>query len=76
MRIAIILLAALCLYGNDARAAPWCAHFNTGLNDCNFYSFRQCSVAVAGIGGYCSRNGFARPYWSGYDGRRRYRRDF
>ena len=76
MRITAIVFAAACLCGNAAEAAPWCAHFNTGLNDCNFYSFRQCRIAVAGVGGYCSQNAFERPTWSGYDARRRYRREY
>ena len=76
MRIVAIVFAAACLCSNAAAAAPWCAHFNTGLNDCNFYSFRQCRIAVAGVGGYCSQNAFERPTWNGYDARRRYRRDY
>jgi hypothetical protein len=49
------------------RGGPWCAHFNTGLNACTFYSFREWQVAVAGVGGYCAQNGFERPTWSRYD---------
>ena len=70
------LFAALSLLNTAAQAAPWCAHFNTGLNDCNFYSFRQCTVALSGVGGYCARNNFENPYWTGTDARRRYRRDY
>ena len=79
MRIAAVaatLFAALSLCSNGAQAAPWCAHFNTGLNDCNFYSWRQCMTAVSGVGGYCSRNGVERPYSTSGDARRRYRRDY
>jgi hypothetical protein len=79
MRRMVIVMALVALFavgGSDARAAPWCAHFNTGLNDCNFYTLRQCKVAVSGVGGYCAQNGFERPYWAGPDGRRRYRRDY
>jgi hypothetical protein len=76
MAIVTILFAALSVDSNGAQAAQWCAHFNTGLNDCNFYSLRQCRVAVSGVGGYCAQNGFERPYWTGGDPRRRYRRDY
>jgi uncharacterized protein DUF3551 len=73
--VATTLFAALSLCSNGAQAAPWCAHYNTGLNDCNFYSFRQCMAALSGNGGYCSQNSFEKPYWTGGDARRRYRRD-
>jgi hypothetical protein len=53
-----ILFAALCLC-NGAQAAPWCAHFNTGLNACSFYSFEQCMAAVWGVGGFCNPNPFS-----------------
>jgi Protein of unknown function (DUF3551) len=71
-----ILLAALSLCSDGAQAAPWCAHFNTGLNDCSFYSFRQCMVALSGNGGQCARNPFENPYWTGEAARRRFRRDY
>ena len=67
------LLTALLLAGGAAQAAPWCAHYNTGLNDCAFYSYRQCMAALSGVGGYCGRNGFETPYGSA---RRPYRRDY
>jgi hypothetical protein len=55
---------SLCQCGS-APAAPWCAHFSTGLNDCSFYSFQQCTAALSGVGGICSPN----------SAQRRYRRD-
>jgi hypothetical protein len=77
MKIRIMMIAgALALFGSGAQAAPWCAHFNTGLNDCNFYSFQQCRAAVSGVGGVCAQNTFERPYWPPSDRRRRYRRDY
>jgi hypothetical protein len=69
---ATTLLAALLLAGG-ARAAPWCAHYNTGLNDCGFYSYRQCKTALSGVGGVCLHNGFETPYGSA---RRPYRRGY
>jgi Protein of unknown function (DUF3551) len=74
--VAAILYAALSLCSNGAQAAPWCAHYNTGLNDCGFYSFPQCMAAVSGVGGSCSPNSFENPYRTGSDARRRYRRDY
>jgi hypothetical protein len=47
-----ILFAALSLFSNGVQAAPWCAHFNTGLNACSFYSFGQCMTAVWGVGDF------------------------
>jgi hypothetical protein len=76
VRIVFIAFAVACLGSSAAEAAPWCAHFNTGLNECHFYSFRQCSIAVAGVGGYCSQNAFERATPRGYDARRRYRWDY
>jgi hypothetical protein len=74
--VAAILFAALSLWGNAAQAAPWCAHYNTGFNDCSFHSYRQCMAALSGIGGLCQRNRFENPNWSGGDSRRSYRRDY
>jgi hypothetical protein len=74
--VAAILFATLSLRADGAQAAPWCAHYNTGLNDCNFYSFRQCMAALWGNGGFCSRNPFENSYSGAGDSRRRYRRDY
>jgi hypothetical protein len=53
------LLAALSLCRcGGAPAAPWCAQYSTGLNDCSFYSFQQCTTAVSGVGGICTPNQF------------------
>src|SRR5260370_13452590 len=35
--VAAILFAALSLCADGAQAAPWCAQYNTGLNECHFY---------------------------------------
>ena len=35
-----------------AQAAPWCALYSTGFNDCHsFYSFEQCMASISGVGG-------------------------
>jgi hypothetical protein len=57
--VTAILFAALSLFSNGVQAAPWCAHFNTGLNACSFYSFEQCMTAVWGVGGFCNPNPFS-----------------
>lgn len=72
--LAAMLFAALTLFANSAQAAPWCAHFSTGYNDCSFYSFRQCMATISGVGGYCSQNALETPYRG--DARRRYGRSF
>ena len=55
-----LALAALSLTGSDAHAAPWCAHYGTGLGtNCGFYTIEQCNAALAGAGkGYCAPNQF------------------
>ena len=50
--VAAIMFAALSLFGNEAQAAPWCAHLNTGLNACSFYSFQQCMLRFRGTAGF------------------------
>ncbi len=63
LSVIIILFAALSLCGcSSGPAAPWCAHYSTGLNDCSFYSFQQCTAALSGAGGICSPNSFRRRY--------------
>jgi hypothetical protein len=74
--LAAMLFAALLLFGNAAQAAPWCAHFSTGFNDCSFYSFRQCMATISGVGGYCLQNTLETPYRTGGDARRRYGRSY
>ena len=58
--LAALGLAALPLTVSDARAAPWCAHYGTGLGtNCGFYTIEQCHAALAGAGkGYCAPNQF------------------
>lgn len=37
--------------------APWCGNLSgDGLDDCNYFTFEQCSVSVRGLGGFCARN--------------------
>jgi hypothetical protein len=74
--VAAIVFAALSLFSNGAQAAPWCAHLNTGLNSCSFYSFQQCMATLSGNGGYCSPNQFETPYWTGRNARRTYQRTY
>jgi hypothetical protein len=80
MRVIVIcatVLAALSLPSNEAHAAPWCAHYNTGLNDCgSYYTFEQCRAAVSGVGGFCSQNPFEAAYFGGAEARRRHRRAY
>lgn len=39
-----------------AAAAPWCAAYRNGSNNCGFYTYEQCMAAVSGVGGFCNRN--------------------
>jgi hypothetical protein len=71
-----ILFAALSLTADGAQAAPWCAQYGGGRGggtNCGFYSFQQCMATIWGNGGFCTQNQFENPYWTGRDGRRRYR---
>ena len=70
--IAVIVFAALSLFGNRAEAGPWCAHYNTGLNACSFFSFEQCMASVFGVGGSCTPNQFEAPYSTRSGARRGY----
>jgi hypothetical protein len=63
----LVAVAALSLsaMSNPAQAGggygyPWCAQYTYGLNECNFYTWQQCQVAVTGVGGVCARNPFFR----------------
>jgi hypothetical protein len=42
--------------------------------NCGFYSFEQCMANAWGNGGFCRRNAFEDPYWTGRTTYRRYRR--
>jgi hypothetical protein len=68
-----ITLASLFLATSGTHAAPWCANYGFRTN-CGFYSFAQCMAAVSGNAGFCSRNQFENPHWTGGDARRRYQR--
>ena len=72
LALAVIVFAALPFGADKAEAAPWCAHYNTGLNDCGFHSHAQCTAAVSGVGGVCARNLQENYSWDGAP-RRRYR---
>jgi len=76
--IAAILLASVSLGADGAQAqtAPWCAHYNTGLNACSFYTFEQCMASVFGVGGSCAPNSFETLYPSGRIARRGYPRPY
>jgi Protein of unknown function (DUF3551) len=58
--LAAVAAAALPLTATEARTAPWCAHYGTGLGtNCGFYSIEQCHAALAGVGkGCCAPNQF------------------
>jgi len=64
MRIIVLItsvLTSLTLFGCTGwRGAPWCAQYNTGQNDCSFYSFEQCEASLSGVGGTCVPNGFSK----------------
>jgi len=66
--------ASFCAGG--AQAAPWCAHYNTGLNACGFYTYEQCMASVFGVGGSCAPNSFETPYLRGRIARRGYSRPY
>jgi hypothetical protein len=70
------VLATVLLCSDGAQAAPWCARYNTGLNDCSFYSFRQCRVSISGVGGVCELNQFENPHWTATVARRAYQRAY
>jgi hypothetical protein len=58
MRTALLIgsvLAALALSSRADNAGSWCAHYRNGTNNCGFHSFKQCQVAVADVGGFCTR---------------------
>ena len=42
--------------GSNAKAAPWCAHYDASTYNCGFHSYQQCLENIRGIGGYCARN--------------------
>ena len=73
-----ILFTALSLGTDAASAAPWCTQYGGALSggtNCGFYSFQQCMANAWGTGGFCRRNSFEDPYWTGRTVQRRYRRD-
>ena len=75
--MASILLTALVLGTDAAPAAPWCTEYGgsgRGGSNCGFYSFEQCMANAWGNGGFCRRNAFEDPYWTGRTTYRRYRR--
>ena len=71
-----ILFATMSLCAAGAQAAPWCAHLNTGLNTCSFYSYQQCMATLSGNGGICSPNQFETPYLATRQARRSYQRAY
>ena len=71
-----VIFAVLLLGGKAAHAAPWCAQYGGGGGgtNCGFYSFEECMANAWGNGGFCRRNAFEDPYWTGRTTYRRYRR--
>jgi hypothetical protein len=37
-------------------STQWCAYFSDGVDDCSYYTFRQCQTAISGVGGMCGVN--------------------
>jgi hypothetical protein len=73
-RIAVVVFALL-ISTDAGDAAPWCANYGRRTN-CGFYSFEQCMATVSGNAGFCTRNQFEHPAWTGGEARRRNRRDY
>jgi hypothetical protein len=75
--VLFILFTTLSLGTDAASAAPWCTEYGgsgRGGTNCGFYSFEQCMANAWGNGGFCRRNAFEDPYWTGRTVQRRYRR--
>src|SRR5581483_8260040 len=49
-------VSVLLLGASAVPAAPWCAAYRNGSNNCGFYTYEQCLAAVSGVGGFCNRN--------------------
>ena len=76
LAISAVVYAVASFCAGGAQAAPWCAHYNTGLNACSFYSFEQCMASVFGVGGTCARNQLEAPHLTVRDPYRSYRRSY
>ena len=51
-----MMFSAVSFFSAGTQAAPWCARYSTGFNDCHsFYSFEQCMASISGVGGACTR---------------------
>jgi Protein of unknown function (DUF3551) len=77
LTVASILLGTVVLGTGAASAAPWCTEYGgsgRGGSNCGFCSFEQCMANAWGNGGFCRRNAFEDPYWTGRTTYRRYRR--
>jgi hypothetical protein len=77
LAMASIFLGTVVLGTDAASAAPWCTEYGgsgRGGSNCGFYSFEQCMANAWGNGGFCRRNAFEDPYWTGRTTYRRYRR--
>jgi hypothetical protein len=52
-------LAFLLIVGGtstNAKAAPWCAYYDSSTYNCGFHSYQQCLATISGVGGWCARN--------------------
>jgi len=75
MRVGMMVMATALVggfLGSPADAAaqwPWCAQYTGkgGSTNCGFASWRQCQLAVSGVGGWCYQN----PYYLFEEPRRR-----
>jgi hypothetical protein len=65
------------LPGGKAEAAAFCAYAGgtQGYENCGYYTFQQCLVAISGVGGFCMANPH-RPWVGDYGAppRRKHRR--
>ena len=48
-----LMIGALAIASQDARAAGWCAWYDWNTYNCGFKTFQQCLATISGIGGEC-----------------------
>jgi hypothetical protein len=44
-----------------AKAAPWCAFYDSSTYNCGFHTYQQCLATISGVGGWCRQNFFEGP---------------
>jgi hypothetical protein len=45
-----------CTVFASAQTVSWCANFDDGTTECDFYTQQECFEAVSGVGGQCFQN--------------------